>query len=96
MSIKFHLTAIITALFFFNSPAVANTLPAVSKEIETETLPLASFLFAQRDPLRVGWHDNSHKQELKDLRQQESKPVGSLFVQLRPRKYEGEYFDDKK
>ena len=91
MSFKFHLTAIITALFFFNSPAVAVTLPAVSKAIETETLPLASFLFAQRDPLRVGWHDNSHKQELKDLRQQESKPVGSLFVQLRPRKYEGEY-----
>jgi hypothetical protein len=79
------------ALFFFNSPTVAVTLPAVSKANETETLPLATFLFAQRDPLRVGWHDNSHNQQLKNIRPQEAKPVGSLFVQLRPRKYEGEY-----
>ena len=91
MSFKLYLTVIITALFFFNIPANAVTLPAVSTAIETEILPLASFLFAQRDPLRVGWHDNLHKQQLKDIRPQEAKPVGSLFVQLRPRKYEGEY-----
>ena len=100
MSFKFHITLIITALYIFNSLA-ASTLPTVSKakitqtktktEAKTEILPLASFLFAQRDPLRVGWHDNSYEHELKDLHLQEAKPVGSLFVQLRPRKYEGEY-----
>ena len=95
MSFKFHLTLIITALFILNSPATGTTLTAASKvigtETKSETLPLASFLFAHRDPLRVGWHDNSHKKKLKNFRPQEAKPVGSLFIQLRPRKYEGEY-----
>ena len=91
MSFKFHLSAVIAALFFFNSPAPAASLSASSKAVEAETLPLASFLFAQRDPMRVGWYDNSNNQELKDLRPEGTKAVGSLFVQLRPRKYEGEY-----
>ena len=91
MSFKFHLTAVIAALCFFNTQATATSFSAVSKAVATETLPLASFLFVQRDPMRVGWYDNSNKLEQKDLRPQEAKPVGSLFVQLRPRKYEGEY-----
>jgi len=91
MSFKFHLATIIALLFFLNSPAPAVALSTVSKAIETETLPLASFLFAQRDPMRVGWYDNSNIQEQKDLRLESTKAVGSLFVQLRPRKYEGEY-----
>jgi hypothetical protein len=91
MSFKFHLATIIALLFFLNSPAPAVALSTVSKAIETETLPLASFLFAQRDPMRVGWYDNSNIQEQKDLRPESAKAVGSLFVQLRPRKYEGEY-----
>ena len=81
----------IITIFIFNSPAAAAKLIAITKAIETETLPLASFLFAQRDQLRVGWYDNSNKQQLKNLMPQEAKPVGSLFIQLRPRKYEGEY-----
>ena len=91
MTFKFHLSAVIVALFFFNSPAPATSLSPSSKIVEAETLPLASFLFAQRDQMRVGWYDNSNNQELKDLRPEGTKAVGSLFVQLRPRKYEGEY-----
>ena len=91
MSFKFHLATIIALLFFLNSPATATSFSAVSKAVATETLPLASFLFVQRDPMRVGWYDNSNKLEQKDLLPESAKVVGSLFVQLRPRKYEGEY-----
>ena len=91
MSFKFHLTAVIAALCFFNTQATATSFSAVSKAVATETLPLASFLFVQRDPMRVGWYDNSNKLEQKDLLLESAKVVGSLFVQLRPRKYEGEY-----
>ena len=91
MSRKLYLIAMIGILIFFKSHVFAVTLSADLKTLEAETLPLASFLFAQLDPMRVGWHNKPNGNEFKDLQPNEKKPVGSLFVQLRPRKFEGEY-----
>ncbi|MED5242111.1 MAG: LysM domain-containing protein [SAR324 cluster bacterium] len=91
MLFKFHLTALIMVFFLLNNLTTAAPLSSVSKSFETETLPLASFLFAQRDQMRVGWYNNTYKYDPKNLRTKGNKVVGSLFVQLRPRKFEGEY-----
>ena len=91
MSRKLYKIVIIGILFFFKIqiPAVAFSPDLIVKE--TETIPLASFLFAQHDQMRVGWHNKPFKNEPKEIRQHATKAIGSLFVQLRPRKYEGEY-----
>ena len=91
MSRNFYFIAIIGILFFFQSQSIAETSSADFKIIDAEALPLASFLFAQRDQMRIGWYNKFDQQEVKDLRPNSNHPVGSLFVQLRPRKYEGEY-----
>ena len=50
-----------------------------------------SFLFANRDPMRAGWHSDHISKGVKNLKSVTEKPVGSLFVQLKPRLNEGEY-----
>ena len=91
MLLKSHLTAVIAAFFLLNSTATAAPFSSVSKKFKTKALPLASFLFAQRDTMRVGWYNDSNKHDTKILRTKGTKVVGSIFVQLRPRKFEGEY-----
>ncbi|HBL54953.1 MAG TPA: hypothetical protein DDZ36_03455, partial [Deltaproteobacteria bacterium] len=67
MSRKLYLIAMIGILIFFKSHVLAVTLSADLKTLEAETLPLASFLFAQLDPMRVGWHNKPNGNEFKDL-----------------------------
>lgn len=86
MSFIFQLTIKITTLFLFTYSA-----NAFSKNIENELIPLASFVFTQRDTMRVGWYKNSEQEAFKNLQPNGSISAGSLFVQLRPRKSEGEY-----
>ena len=64
---------------------------AFAKNIKNEAIPLASFVFTQHDNMRVGWYKNPEKEAFVNLQPNDSEYCGSLFVQLRPRKYEGEY-----
>ncbi len=60
-------------------------------QTKIEILPLTSFLFANRDTMRAGWHQESISKGIKNLKKVNDKPMGSLFVQLKPRLNEGEY-----
>lgn len=91
MSHKFHLIVIIGPLFILNCSTFSTTLVAEVSATEEEILPLASFLFAHRDQMRVGWYITSRKPVVKDLRTVSGNPAGSIFVQLKPRRNEGEY-----
>ena len=91
MSHKFHLIVIIGPLFLLNCSTFSTTLVAEVSATEEEILPLASFLFAHRDQMRVGWHITSRKPVVKDLRTMSENRAGSIFVQLKPRRNEGEY-----
>ena len=62
-----------------------------SNGLEIEILPIASFLFAQRYPMRVGWYNLHSYYKQKSFRNLPHKTVGSLFVQLLPKKNEGRY-----
>ena len=91
MSHKFPLIVIIGPLFILNCSTFSTTLVAEVSTTEEEILPLASFLFAHRDQMRVGWYITSRKPLIKDLPTVARNPAGSIFVQLKPRKNEGEY-----
>ena len=91
MSQKFHLIVIIGTLFILNCSNFSTTLVAEVSNTEAEILPLTSFLFAHRDQMRVGWHIAPRKPVVGDLRTVSENPAGSIFVQLKPRRNEGEY-----
>jgi len=76
-------------LFNFYSPSIIWSEQFNQEQIEI--LPLTSFLFANRDTMRAGWHRKSISKGIKNLKTVSEKPVGSLFVQLKPRLNEGEY-----
>lgn len=88
---KFCLIIIAGCYFLINTFSPAAIRAAELNLIEREELPLASFLFAHHDQMRVGWYNESFSSEIKNLRSDTQKPVGSLFVQLKPRKNEGVY-----
>ena len=75
-------------LFNFYSPSIIKS--SDFKQTEIEILPLTSFLFANRDTMRAGWHPESFSKGIENIKTATEKPVGSLFVQLKPRLNEGE------
>jgi len=86
-----YLAAITGFFLLFNCYGFSTIFSAEFNQTQEEILPLTSFLFANRDPMRAGWHRESISKGLKDLKSVTEKPVGSLFVQLKPRLNEGEY-----
>ncbi|RTZ79360.1 MAG: hypothetical protein DSY98_05945 [SAR324 cluster bacterium] len=91
MPFKYLLIATFGALLFINYSGTAATTAADLSQKKAEFLPLASFLYANRDPMRVGWYNTSSMPLEKDFKTDAKRPVGSFFVQLKPRKNEGEY-----
>ena len=81
---KYYLEIFAGCYFLINSISPAGVQAAELNLIEREALPLASFLFAHHDQMRVGWYNQPFSPDIEN-------PVGSLFVQLKPRKNEGEY-----
>jgi len=80
----------IATLIFFGINEANIALSNDSKKIDKEIIPIASFLFSKFDLMRVGWHCKKKIKNQKCFQSLDSKPLGSLFVQLRPRKFEGE------
>ena len=82
----------ITAFFLlFNSHSPSIIRSAEFNQKQIEILPLTSFLFANRDNMRAGWHKEAISKDIKYVKTDSVKPVGTLFVQLKPRLHEGEY-----
>ena len=91
MLLKYFVIPIFAILFFFSINDQHVLHSAETSIVETEILPIASFLFAQRESMRVGWYKRHYFYRQKYQKQKVDKPIGSLFVQIRPRKFEGEY-----
>ena len=91
MMFKKYLAAITGAFLLFNCGGFSTIQSAEFNKAQIEILPLTSFLFANRDPMRAGWHFKSFNKGVKNQKSITKKPVGSLFVQLKPRMNEGEY-----
>ena len=89
--IRFFLKIGIIAILFLGSFEKNISFSADLKKFKIEILPIASFVFAQREPMRVGWYNLQKFYKKKSFNNGISKPVGSLFVQLRPKKFEREY-----
>ena len=79
---------IILTIVIFSDEKTKLVFSADLKNFNNEILPIGSFLFTNHEPMRVGWFNwqNRHNKEV--LQNQDEKPVGSLFVQLRPKKTE--------
>ena len=86
-----YLAAIIGYFLIFNFHGFSTIQSAEFNQAQIEVLPLTSFLFANRDSMRAGWHRDPISKGFKNLKSVTEKPVGSLFVQLKPRLNEGEY-----
>ena len=86
-----YLAAITLSFLLLNFYGYSTIKSAQFNQSQTEILPLTSFLFANRDPMRAGWHQKSISKDFKNIKSVTEKPVGSLFVQLKPRLNEGEY-----
>ena len=91
MPFKYLLIATYGSLLFIYYCGTAVTVAADLSQKKSEFLPLASFLYANRDPMRVGWYNTSSMPLEKDFKTDAKRRVGSFFVQLKPRKNEGEY-----
>jgi len=87
----FFKIGIITIILFFGSYEKNISFSADLNKLKIEILPIASFVFALREPMRVGWYNLQKSYNKKSFKNDISKPVGSLFVQLRPKKFEREY-----
>ena len=79
------------SLLFSCALAVNVTFSADSNKKTAEILPIASFLFTKLDPMLVGWYCQTDFKNQKCLHNGPTKPVGELFVQLKPRKFESEH-----
>ena len=86
-----YLIAITGSFLLFNFHSFSNIRSEEFNQAQIEILPLTSFLFANRDTMRAGWHQESISKSIKNLKTVKEKPVGFLFVQLKPRLNEGEY-----
>ena len=91
MIFKKYLATITGYFLLFNFYVFSTIQSAELIQTQIEILPLTSFLFANRDPMRAGWHRDPISKGVKNLKSFTEKPVGSLFVQLKPRLNEGEY-----
>ena len=91
MLVKKYLAAITGSFLLLNFHGFSTIQSAEFNQAQIEILPLTSFLFANRDPMRAGWHREPISKGVKNLKSVTEKPVGSLFVQLKPRLNEGEY-----
>ncbi len=90
MIYKKYLASITGLFLLLNLYGVSIIESAEFKKAQIEILPLTSFLFANRDPMRAGWYRDSIIRDAKKFKSVNEKPVGSLFVQLKPRLNEGE------
>ncbi len=90
MILNKYLVAFTGLFLLFNLQSYSTINSAEFYQTKKEILPLTSFIFANRDPMRVGWHRESINKSSKDLKSVSKKPVGSLFVQIKPRLNEGE------
>ena len=68
MPFKYLLIATFGALLFINYIGTAATAAADLSQKKAEFLPLASFLYANRDPMRVGWYNTSSMPSGKDFK----------------------------
>ena len=91
MLVKKYLAAITGSFLLLNFHGFSTIQSAEFNQAQIEILPLTSFLFANRDPMRAGWYREPISKGVKNLKSVTEKPVGSLFVQLKPRLNEGEY-----
>ena len=82
MTFKKYLAAIAGHFLLFNFHGFSTIHSAELNQAQIEILPLTSFLFANRDPMRAGWHPDPISKGVKKLKSVTEKPVGSLFVQL--------------
>ena len=82
MIFKKYLAAITGYFLLFNLHGFSTIQTADFNQAQIEILPLTSFLFANRDPMRAGWHRDSISKGVKNLKSVTEKPEGSLFVQL--------------
>ena len=91
MKFNKYLAALTGSFLLFNFNGFSTIQSAEWNQAQIEILPITSFLFANRDPMRAGWHRDHNSKSVKNLKSVTEKPVGSLFVQLKPRLNEGEY-----
>ena len=91
MIYKKYLAAITGYFLLFNFHGFSTIQSAELNHAQIEILPLTSFLFANRDTMRAGWQRESIIKGIKNLKSVSAKPVGSLFVQLKPRFNESEF-----
>ena len=76
MMFKKYLAAITTGAFLlFNCDEFSTIQSAEFNQAQIEILPLTSFLFANRDPMRVGWHFESINKAVKNLKSITKKPA---------------------
>ena len=78
----FYKIGIITLILFFESYTKNISFSADLTKLKIEILPIVSFIFAQREPMRVGWYNLPKSYKHNSSQDSNSKPVGSLFVQL--------------
>ena len=78
----------ISTLLIFCIKEGNDAFSADLKKIDAEIIPIASFLFTQLDSMRIGWYCRKDINKQQCFQHETTKPVGSLFVQLRPRKFE--------
>jgi len=91
MKFNKYLAALTGSFLLFNFNGFSTIQSAEWNQAQIEILPITSFLFANRDPMRAGWHRDHISKSVKNLKSFTEKPVGSLFVQIKPRLNEGEY-----
>ena len=75
MQFKYLLIATFGALLFINYSGTAATMGADLSQKKAEFLPLASFLYANRDPMRVGCITRPVCRWEKTLKQMQKDPL---------------------
>ena len=68
MIFKIYLAAITGYFFLFNFHGFSTIQSAELNQAQTDILPLTSFLFANRDPMRAGWHRDPISKGVKNLK----------------------------
>ena len=66
MMFKKYLAAITGSFLLFNCGGFTTIQSAEFNKAQIEILPLTSFLFANRDPMRAGWHFKSFNKGFKN------------------------------
>jgi len=89
MPFKYLLIATFGALLFINYSGTAATTAADLSQKKAEFLPLASFLYANRDPMRVGWYNTSSMPLEKDFKTVQKGPLVHFLCSSSPEKMKG-------